>query len=472
MVSAVIQSEKKQSKKNLQKVPSDVISFIVILILASCFGGLSQTALNAMFSGIAVDFSLDVELGQWVTTIYMLVLGITVPAVTFLTRRFSSKTIVIGALMLFLLGSAVDIIAWDFWSLIAGRILQAISTGITMPLMMSVIMVSFPRGMQATVMGIAGIAMGFAPNIGPTIGGWMVDFSGWRSFFILLSCVSLVLLIFACLLVKSSKGHNSDEKFETISFVLSAVGFGGLLLGFSNASSYHFSSPFIWVPVLVGLVSLIGFVHRQKRISNPLINMDIFLSGRFRVSFWAGNFLYASFMGITLILPLFVENIGGGSALDAGLALLPGTFAALLINPLAGFLTDKIGARPVIVTGGLFLFVGGALMVFVNESTPFWLIVVFQGIRATGVSALVSPLSSWGMANLPNEIMTDASSFSTAVRQACASLGTALMVFAVTTVPELGFSELLGYQAAFAVAAIFALLLFVSALLWVRSDSK
>ena len=179
------------------KVSANTIIFIVILILGSCFGNLSQTALNAMFTGIAADFDVDVELGQWVTTIYMLVLGITVPVVTFLMKRFSAKDIVLGALSLLVLGSTLDLFAWDFTSLIIGRVMQAISAGITMPMMMTEIMISFPEGKQATVMGIAGIAMGFAPNIGPTIGGWLIGVAGWRSFFFLLSIASIILFLCA-----------------------------------------------------------------------------------------------------------------------------------------------------------------------------------------------------------------------------------------------------------------------------------
>ena len=452
------------------KVSFHTIFLIVILILGSCLGNLSQTALNAMFSGIAVDFDLEVGLGQWVTTIYMLVLGITVPAVTFLTRRFAIKSVVLGALVILFCGSMLDIVAWDFYSLIVGRVMQAISTGITMPMMISEIMVSFPRNKQATVMGIAGISMGFAPNIGPTIGGWMIGFTSWRTFFLVLSGAALLLVALAALFIKLTPAINRRVRFDALSFILSAIGFGGLLLGCSNASSYALTSPFIWAPIVVGAAVLVLFVRRQKHTSTPLINLAIFSSSRFTVSFWAGNFLFASFMGITLILPLFIENQWGGTALDAGIALLPGTFAAFFINPLAGILTDKIGVRPVVVVASLFLFVGAASMAFLDTTTPFWFIVLMQGIRATGVSGLISPLSSWGMSDLPHEIMTDASSFSTAARQACASIGTALMVLMISMAPEVGFGALMGYQLAFAVSAVFALLMLLSALLWVRSS--
>lgn len=452
---------------NLKQYKQAIIT-IAIVIFGSCLGNLSQTALNAMFSGIAVDFGVDVGLGQWVTTLYMLVLGITVPAVTYLMKRFRLKQLVLASLCLLLLGALVDLLAWDFASLIAGRILQAISAGITMPMMMSIAMITFPKDRQATVMGVAGIAMGFAPNIGPTIGGAMIELAGWRSFFAALCVLAVVLIVLALFLIGATTKQTTKAKLDAVSLLLSAVGFGFLLLGFSNASSFDLASPFIWAPLVIGVVGLVLFVKRQKKVDQPLINLDIFRSQKFVVSFWAGNFLFASFMGITLILPLFVEGVWGGSAFQAGLALLPGTVAAFIFNPLAGILTDKIGVRPVVFVAACCLVCGSVAMIFISDDTPFWMIVLFQGIRASGVSGLISPLTSWGMSDLSHAITTDASSFSTAARQACASMGTALMVFAVTLGSASFGSAVVGYQIAFAVSAFFAVLLFISVVSKVR----
>lgn len=449
------------------KVPTRVIVLIAIVILGSCLGNLSQTALNAMFSGMAVDFGIDVGMGQWVTTLYMLVLGITVPSVTFLMRRFSLKGLVLAALALLLVGAAIDAVAPTFEVLILGRVLQAVSAGITMPMMISIVMMSFPRDRQATVMGIAGIAMGFAPNIGPTIGGWMIGFAGWRSFFVALLACSFVLLVLSAVLIVREPQTDSFAKLDVVSLLLSALGFGGLLLGFSNASSYGFASLYIWVPVVLGALFLVLYLRRQKRIDNPLTDLHIFDSWRYRASFWAANALFASYMGITLVLPLFIEGPWGGTALQAGLSLLPGTVAAFIVNPLAGCLVDRIGGRPVIVAASVCLAVGGVSMAFIDETSPFWLIIVMQGIRATGVSGLIGPLTSWGMADLPHQIMTDGSSFSTAVRQACASIGTALMVFAIALGASAGL-PLMGYHAAFALSGAFALVALAIAVVRIR----
>lgn len=450
------------------RVGSYIIIPVVIIILGSALGNLSQTAMNAMFGGIATDFKVDMALGQWVTTLYMLVLGITVPVVTFLMRRFSLKGLIVFSLGLFLAGCIIDIFATAFIVLLAGRVLQAISSGILMPMMMSVIMTSFPPNKRATVMGIAGIALGFAPNIGPTVGGYLITASGWRSLFVILGVIMALLIVFACVSIKPGPRIERRASLDVLSLVLSAIGFGFLLLGFSNASDTGSTIVTIWVPLMVGAIALVLFIRRQKRIDDPLISMDIFRSKKFTVGFWASNFLYTSFMGITLIIPLFVENVWGGSALEAGLALLPGTIAALFINPLAGYLTDKLHARPVVLFFGACLAIGSIAMAFIDATTAFWVILLLQGIRACGVSGLISPLTSWSMEDLPGELMTDASSFSTAVRQAVASMGTALMVLLITLGSQFLGSPTLGFQLALGFSGLFAFLLFITVLARVR----
>lgn len=435
-----------------------VIVLIAIIICNCCLGNLSQTSLNAMFSSIAPDFGVEVGVGQLMTTLYMLVLGITVPVVTYLMRRFSVKQLMLISIGLLCAGSIVDMLAWDFALFIVGRVLQAVSAGIMMPMMMSVIMISFPPGQQATVMGIAGIALGFAPNIGPTIGGWVVIEFGWRMFFVLLLAASLLLILATVTLIDSEKSPHQDARFDILSFIFSSIALCCLLMGFTNVSNYEFHHPFIWIPLILGAGVLWLFVRRQKRIAHPLIHMEIFNSEHYRVGFWSLNLLSGCFMGITLILPLFVEGCWGGTALQAGMALLPGTIAALILNPLAGILTDKVGERPVVIVGSLCLAVGSVWMIFVYEGMPFWLLLLMQSVRASGVSLLMSPLTTFSMATLPKDIVVDGSSWSSSIRQACASLGTAMMVFAITLGPTLGSVEF-GYQLAFGVSALFAVAL-------------
>ena len=327
------------------------IVLFALVVLASSVGNLAQTGLNAMLSSVCAEFGIVEGVGQWLTTSYMLVLGIVVPLSSYFMGRFRLKDLTLLAIALFAVGALVSAAASNFAMLFAGRLAQAVAAGMLLPLVQTIAMTRFPDGRKATAMGISGIAMGFAPNIGPTIGGAMVESLGWRSFFWLLVALTVFVGIVCQLSVKRRDDASYPAGFDVLSFALSAFGFGGLLMGASEVSSYSFIHPFVWAPLIAGAVCLFAFAKRQRSLENPLVDLAIFDNREFVDGFWALNCLFASFMGITLLVPLYIEGLCGGSAMQAGLVLLPGTVAALIANPLAGLLVDKSGARPVTLRG-------------------------------------------------------------------------------------------------------------------------
>ena len=433
-----------------------VYALFAIVVLATALGSLTQTVMNSMLEGVDADFGVTAAVGQWLTTAYMLVLGVTVPAVTWLSQRMPMRALVLTALGVFVVGAAVSGAAPCFEVLLGGRVLQAVAAGITLPVLQSIAMTRFPAGQNATAMGIAGIAMGFAPNIGPLIGGALVDSLGWRSFYVILLGILAALVLATVLLVPRSPAPARDARLDAPSLVLSTLGFGGLLLGFSEASSLGAAHPVVWASATVGAACLALFVRRQRRVDDPLIDLRIFDSRRFRASFVAQNLLFASFMGITLIVPLFVQNLQGGTALEAGIVFIPATVAALLFNPLAGFLSDRVGVRRVTMAAAVLLAAGSLAMAFMDAGTPLWLMTLMQTVRGIGVSSLIGPFASWGLSKLPREVVMDGSAFFATARQACASLGTAAMVFLVTAAPSLGAAAAVGYQLAFGLSAALA----------------
>lgn len=439
-------------------------AMFAIVVVSCAFGSFTQTVTNSMLSGIQADFGVSDYTSQWLTTIFMLCIGITVPLVTHLSKKTSIRQLIVISLSLFLLGALIDWVAPNFLVLFAGRIPQAVATGITLPIIQAIAMTRFPKDRTGTAMGIAGIAMGFAPNIGPLIGGALVGTLGWRSFFIMLAIALVILLILAVFMIGKEDVPDDQSRLDILSFVLSTFGFGGLLLSFTNAATMHVSDPIVFMPGIIGIACLILFVLRQERIENPLIDMGIFHSPNYRISFIAQNLLFASFMAITLLLPLFVQNICGRSALDAGMVFVPATILAAILNPLAGILCDRFGARPICIAGSIALFAGAASMVFVDATAPLWLITLIQTVRGAGVSVLIGPLNSWGMRQLKPHNMIDGSAFFITVRQACASLGTALMMLIVA----IGAGTATAFSAAFALSAAFAACVLVCAIVKIR----
>lgn len=458
----------------------NAILLFALVVIGASVGNLSQTGVNAMISPVMRDFNIDVDTGQWLTTAYILVLGVAVPVAAYLQRRASDRVYAVCALSMLLAGSLIDLFAPNFPIMLAGRIIQAVSGGLLIPQLQTISMTRFPPNRRATATGVAGIGLGFAPNIGPTIGGAMEFAFGWRSFFALTAGIAAVLIVLTLLFVKNENTGDSSARFEQVSFVYSTVGFGGVLLGLSQASSFGLASAWVWGPLAVGAVFLVLFVRRQKHVEQPLIHLEIFKSRQFCIGLASMCILFASYLGPTLVIPLYVVDLLGGTSLDAGLVALPSTITAIAVNPLAGILADKFGVRKVVLVTGTLLAIGSIGCVFSGETTSLAQLTVFQTIRAIGVSGLIGPLLAYALSGLDRTIVADGSSSVALLRQAAGSFGTAVMVFLVTAllpisqavgdgvagrgaasvgIQQVLLTPALSYQAAFAFSALLAVAL-------------
>jgi len=448
---------------------ASVYALFALVTLGAALGNLSQTGLNAMLATIMGEFGVGVDVGQWLTTGYMLTLGVAVPIATFLMRRLDDRGYLLLGFGVFAAGSLIDWLAPEFFSELLGRVLQAAAVGLLIPKMQTIAMTKFPPGQQATAMGVAGIALGFAPNIGPTVGGALDSVFGWRSFFLVLLAVATLLIVLTLVLVKRGSVPDAHARFETVSFVSSTLGFGGVLLGLSQASSYGLTSAWVWVPVVIGGVFLVLFVRRQRRIDQPLIDLRIFSSRVFNNGLIASILLFASYMGVILIIPLYVVYVLGGTSLDAGLVALPATFTALLVNPISGVLADKTSPRLAALIFGVFLVMGSVACAFVSHDTPLWLLTTWQTTRAIGVSGLIGPLLTYSLAGLKGPLVAHGSAASVIIRQVAATFGTALMVLCMTMATALtGATSPAPYQVAFGFSAVLALACLVSVFLRVK----
>lgn len=429
-----------------------------LVTIGSALGNLSQTGLNAMLPSTMIEFGVEVDVGQWFTTGYMLVLGVAVPIATFLMQKLNDRQYMLLGFGLFAVGSLLDFVSPEFFSMLLGRILQAVSVGLLIPKNQTICMTKFPPGKQATAMGIAGIALGFAPSVGPTVGGAMDSAFGWRSFFLLLFVLSATLIVLTFVVVKHPASGDGDARFETPSFILSTLGFGGVLLGLSQASTYGFASMWVWVPVAVGVVCLFLFVRRQRHVEYPLMDLHIFESRQFNAGLMAAVFLFACYMGVTLVIPLYVQDVLGGTSLDAGLVTFPTVFTAILVNPLSGILADKTSPRFSALIFGTFLAVGAVLCCFVGDDTPLWMLSIWQTLRAIGVSGLIGPLLTFSLAGLKGPLIGHGSSAQVVIRQVAATFGTAIMVFCVAALLPFAADGTVGaavpYQVAFAFSAL------------------
>lgn len=455
-----------------QRPLSYTCALFAIVVLATALGGMTQTALNTMATDVLSDLSCDIGWGQWLTTIYIFSMGAAVPLASYLQRKRSVRTLMLASLCLYLVGSLCDYFSVNFAMLIVGRVLEAVATGILMPLLQTIAMTRFPANRHGTAMGIAGIALGFAPNIGPTIGGFISSVLGWRLLFLVLAIASAVLALATFAVVDERDAKDPAASLDFTSLLLSTFGFGGLLLGFTAAANVSLAHPLVWASAAVGLVCAICFYRRQRAIKRPLINLAIFERSSYRASLATQCLLYGCFMGMTLIIPLFVVEAGGHSTLEAGLVLLPGALAALVFEPGAGMATDHFGPRRVSIFGGIFLAVGAVSIAFVPADAPLWVPTLCQALRCVGLTTLIPTTTAAGLGPLgPAGLTADGSANLIMTRQIAAALATAVMVFAFKVVGE-SFGVLAGSHAALGFSGLLAVACLVCVVVFIRDTDK
>ena len=438
------------------------------MVFGTILGGLLQNAVSTVLPAIMAETHVTVGVAQWLVTMFQLCLGVVIPLVAFLVRRFDVKTLFVLATALFAAGTYLVAAAGTFPLIFAGRFLEGIAAGVSFPLIQVVVFQNYPRNRWGTIMGVVGLAFGFAPNIGPTIAGMCADAWGWRSMFWGVAVLSTVAAALMAALLPRGMAGGEAHKLDWPSVGLSTLGFGGVLLSFTNATDAGPLSPDCLVPLVIGVVCTAVFLWRQRRIPNPLWDLDAFRDRDFTVGTIMVCLLFSAFIGVTLVLPLGMQEVQGFTALEAGIALLPGTVAALIMNPLSGILMDRIGVRPVICFGSVLLFAGTVPMMQLGEMNDLATIMILQGVRTFGISSLIQPISTWSVRSLHGRLIPDGTSISNTLRQVAAALGTSVMVLLMAVGAAPGHVSAFGVDVAIGFSAACALALLVLSFAFVR----
>lgn len=399
---------------------------VAILLAGATLVVLNQTLLSPAFPSIMADLQVDATTVQWLTSAYSLVEAIVIPLSAYLVGRFPTRKLFIAGVSVFAIGSLLAAFAPFFGVLLLGRIFQAASTGVVMPMVFTVILLVFPREKRGSAMGIVSLVIGFAPAVGPSVSGLLVESIGWRSLFVLVAILAVVIVIAATIFLKSY-GEFEPTSFDKPSVALCSLGLLGLLYGLATITS----SSNIAVPValiVVGAILLVFFVRRQLSLEVPLLKVDVLKSHRYAIVVALVALLQAALVGTGVLLPIYLQNLLGVSALETGLIMLPGAVLGAIMGFFAGRLFDRFGARRVAIPGALVSAIGGCGLVGFQLDSPIPYIIVIYTCLGVGMQALVTPLNTWGINSLDNRVIQHANALQNTLNQVGASLGTAILV--------------------------------------------
>ena len=422
------------------------LASLAILTFITFVGNFTQLQLSAALPTIVSEFGISVTTGQWLTSIFQLVMGVMVPLTAFLTRRFTTRQIVIVSMTVFTVGSLLAWVGPTFLVVLAGRLLEAVGTGVMWPVLQITVFSIYPLSRRGMAMGAVGMAMSVAPALGPTFGGFQTDSFGWRSIFFTLTMIGVFCLLLSIFGLRNFGTTDDHAKADFFSVAMSVLGFGGLMFGFTNIESYAPSNPMVWGAMLVGLCGIVWFVVRQVRRAKaytvavqqsvdesdtaqrttpepPLLDLGVLRNRSFTVGTICAALSFFAFSSIMVIMPLYIQNDRGYSATISGLVMMPGAFGMCISQFFGGKLLDRLGARPVALSGTLVLLFGTIMMSLIDSNTWIWWVSIWQFVRQIGMGFIIMPITTWSLNCLDPTEVSAGSAVTNTVRQIAGAIG-------------------------------------------------
>ncbi|HDS3688088.1 TPA: DHA2 family efflux MFS transporter permease subunit [Staphylococcus aureus] len=393
---------------------------------------LNQTLLNVALPKINTEFNISASTGQWLMTGFMLVNGILIPITAYLFNKYSYRKLFLVALVLFTIGSLICAISMNFPIMMVGRVLQAIGAGVLMPLGSIVIITIYPPEKRGAAMGTMGIAMILAPAIGPTLSGYIVQNYHWNVMFYGMFIIGIIAILVGFVWFKLYQ-YTTNPKADIPGIIFSTIGFGALLYGFSEAGNKGWSSVEIETMFAIGIIFIILFVIRELRMKAPMLNLEVLKFPTFTLTTVINMVVMLSLYGGMILLPIYLQNLRGFSALDSGLLLLPGSLIMGLLGPFAGKLLDTIGLKPLAIFGIAVMTYATWELTKLNMDTPYMTIMGIYVLRSFGMAFIMMPMVTAAINALPGRLASHGNAFLNTMRQLAGSIGTAILVTVMTT---------------------------------------
>ncbi len=422
-----------QGKQQPQAKQFKTIPILVSLLIAGFIGMFSETALNVALTDLMNVLNITPTTAQWLTTAYLLTLGILVPISGLLLQWFTTRQLFVAALSFSIAGTLIAAMSPSFEFLLLARIVQAMGTALLLPLMFNTILVIIPPEKRGAAMGLIGLVIMVAPAVGPTIAGLLISNLSWHWIF-WLSLPFLIIALICGILFMQNVSEVTKPKIDVLSIVLSSFGFGGIVYGFSSAGEESgWSSPKVIIAIAIGVVALVLFAIRQLTMKQPMINLRAFKFPMFTVGVLMIFICMMVILSSMLILPMYLQQGQGYSAFKAGLLLLPGGIINGLMSPLMGRLFDKYGPKWLVIPGLVVVAVSLWFFSSITATSTVIFVIVLHSALMIGISMIMMPAQTNGINQLPLEYYPDGTAIMNTLQQVAGAIGTALAVSIMTS---------------------------------------
>lgn len=409
-----------------QRIRPQVIAAVIATGLMSFSGVIVETAMNITFPTLMKEFNVTTSIVQWLTTGYLLTVAIIVPLSSALKTRFRTKSLFITANLLFLTGLILDAVAPIFPILLLGRIIQGCGTGIALPLMFNIIIDQVPSSKIGMMMGIGTLITAVAPAIGPTFGGVVVASLGWRFVFIILVPLLVISLVTGIKTIEQ-KRPTQAIRFDPLSVLLIAATFIGFILGFSNMGATRFMSLSVAGALVVGVIGLMGLIYRSLHITQPIIDLRVLGNVAFAAHVFVFFALQLISLGMSFILPNYMQLVNDATATIAGLVVLPGAALGAVMSPISGRIFDRWGAKKPLLIGSTIVFIGLVLFTSFALNVSNGLILTIYVFYMFGIGLIFGNVMTNGLSTLKNEQQADGNAILNTIQQFAGAVGTSIV---------------------------------------------
>ena len=405
---------------------------LAVLIVGMFMSILDTSIVNVAIPTMQNAFGTTTDQIQWIATSYTLVLGVVVPLSAWLSDRFGPARTYNVALLTFAAGSALCGLAWNLESMVVFRIVQAIPGGILPVVTLSMVYRIVPRDKIGAAMGMYGLGIIVAPAIGPTLGGYLVEYVDWRLIFFINVPVGIIGAIAAVMVLPKFPAVKS-QKFDVLGFLTIAGGLFALLLALSEGQSWGWTGYRVISLLSASVILLALFVIIELEVEHPLLDVRVFRYWPYTNSLLLISVLMVGLFATLFYIPLFLQQAQGLGAFDAGVLLLPQALVMAVLMPIAGRLYDKIGPRWPAVIGLTVVAIGTYALHGITLDISKGEIAALLALRAGGMGLAMMPVMTGGVAAVPTNKVGAASAFNNVAQRSAAALGLAILTAVMTS---------------------------------------
>jgi EmrB/QacA subfamily drug resistance transporter len=416
------------SAPRAQSLDRELLALGAVVVIGTIMAILDATIVNVAIPTLGADFHTSISTIQWVMTGYLLAFASVIPLTGWTTGRFGAKRVWIASLLLFMVGSALAGAAWSIEALIVFRVIQGFGGGLLLPVGQTILAQAAGPQRIGRVMSVVGVPMLLGPIFGPVIGGAIVGEISWRWIFFVNLPIGIVAVLLAKRLLPRVEARPS-QLLDLRGLALLSPGLAIFVYGMSEAGAAGgFGAGRAVTGVGVGLVLVALFAwHALRRGRGALIDVALFARRGFAAAAGTNLLVGIALFGALILLPLYYQLVRGESPLATGLLLVPQGLGAALAMPIAGRLTDEIGARVVIPFGILLALLGTAAYTQVGADTSYAILGGALFVIGLGLGSTIIPSMAVAYQTVPREAAAQATSSINVIQRIAGSVGTALL---------------------------------------------